>query len=129
MSKAEEQLRAAGFFNSHGIATWAGANGLPDVWVQYDPAVDGRMARSAAWRVHRPGHVTDPTAHWMDHGSKTFTVSGIKSRERMKLAALEWASERYGIAEWSPIPGVRWALFPAETAKALRAEMRRRLVG
>lgn len=62
------------------------------------------------WQVVRPGFKTDPSAHWSDHGYKTFTVFGqdgathARKKELARGEAEEWASERYGINEWKKDP-------------------------
>lgn len=59
-----------------------------------------QAARSYAGHVARvvsPFFKTDSTAHWSDYGAKSFFGLMRKSLS----AAKAWASEQYGITEWS----------------------------
>ena len=92
MSRLTEKLRAVGVYNAYGFA------GRGNAYIIYIPA----ETLSGRWAVVRPGYRTDPTAHWMEHGNKTFTGSGDKKQglENSK----KWASARYGIKEWERTP-------------------------
>ena len=101
MKITKNRLRDFNIINAHDLAKRSG--GLMLV-ASYRPAENGRASSSAQWSVWRVGHQVDPNAHWQDHGSKVFTVSGCEQKEPQRLAAIKWASEKYGIDEWEKSP-------------------------
>lgn len=103
MSKPTEQLRSLGVFNSYEFAGQTG-----QVWIEYYPAESGRAARYGRYVVHRRGYKTDPKAHWLDHGDKTFPSCSKGERPERFKAAMAWASNRYGIKEWARTPFGGW---------------------
>jgi hypothetical protein len=123
-----EQLRAARVFNDHDIATIAKGLGLLGVFVGYRAQQTGRAYQSAAWRVYRVGFKTDPKAHWRDYGNKTFSVYTPvrENREPQRLAAIEWASERYrlDLADWVQSPFSRDGWFPRPVLEAALGAVR-----
>lgn len=94
----------------HNIANLAG-KGNP--YVDYRPASDHYRV-SAAWQVSRPGYTTDndPEPYYRNHGRKTFKTDGRADFEPKRLAAIEWASNRYGYQadDWvrSPLGRNEW---------------------
>jgi len=101
MRLTKAKLREMNIINAHDLAKAAG--GLMLV-VSYSPAENGRMARYAHWSVWRVGKAVDPSGHWQDHGSKTFTVRGREHKEPVRLEALRWASQKFGVQEWDKSP-------------------------
>lgn len=70
------------------------------VAISYAPRPEGRMGichinKSVVWS---PFFKTDPNAHWMDYGNKSFSGNRAGSFPKAK----EWASKTYGIASWKP---------------------------
>lgn len=125
MSKAYEALRAIGIFNSYEAAK----RGESPIYIAYRAAITGRASQSAAWQVHDArGRGTDDAPkerqHWRDYGKKTFNVYGRDQQVPQKEAAIAWATERYGIAEWGTIPGLGKDLFPIQTVQAVKAAMK-----
>lgn len=58
------------------------------------------MAQCNKTLVWSPSFITDPKAHWSDHGRKAF----VGNRSKSMPQALAWATETYGITEWVPSP-------------------------
>ena len=71
-----------------------------DIACSYFPKDNSRGGRSARVTVFSPSHQTDPSAHWLNRGCKTFLG---KKNVSLPLA-LAWAQEKYGISEWSTVP-------------------------
>ena len=63
-----------------------------------------RGGHSPWWAVKRIGFITNKNAAWYEDGSKTFAYYNRDGKEDARLAALAWASERYGIKEWERDP-------------------------
>ena len=138
MSKAADRLREIKVYNDYDVLTIAAQIGVVPVAVLYRPQDTGRAYQGAAWQVHHLREKTDPDGHWRDYGHRTFTVSfyerGIvaeNGRSRAAAgnkaalaAALAWASERYGVAEWGTVPGLPRGHFPAEAAAKVKAMLR-----
>lgn len=103
MAVTKAKLREFDIVNQHNLASCDG--GL-HVWVGYSPADTGRAYRSAKWQVCRVGFKTDASASawWGDNGNKTFNVYRREEKESQRLAAIEWATKRYGIEEWEKSP-------------------------
>jgi hypothetical protein len=80
-------------YNSHGIAQKAGNK----LFLAFTSAETGRASRSAKWSVYGMGFVTDPHAHWLDMGNKTFSVSCRTVKEPVRLEAVKWVKEKYNI--------------------------------
>lgn len=95
-------LKDRSIHNPHNFCT----TGRGKIYVGYSPQDTGRAGRSAKWRVIGPGIKTDPQAHFMDNGCKTFHVHPMNAethhaaKERARLEAIAWATEHYGITEW-----------------------------
>lgn len=124
MSKANDRLRAIGIINSWDVMQRAHKDGLKeDVWLSYHAATTGRGSRSARWVVASKTHKTNPGAHWMDYGQKTFHVYSGKDRAEKLEVAKAWVAEKYGITEWAKIPGVYGAgnQFPKSVADHIKA--------
>jgi hypothetical protein len=98
--RIRERFKAALCHNTYNVIAFAiNFGGIEHgVFVKYRYQQTGRAYQSAAWQVMRPGVKTDPKAHWQDHGNKTFYVYTPvrESKEPQRLAAIEWASKRYG---------------------------------
>lgn len=103
MSKLTEQLRSLGVFNSYEFAGQTG-----QVWIEYYPAESGRAARYGRYVVHRRGYKTDPKAHWLDYGNKTFPSASREEKPERLKEAVAWASARYHIKEWARTPFGGW---------------------
>ena len=89
-------------FNPRDIATQQNGH---KIFVVYSPQVVGRAYRSAKWSVASVTEQTDPNAHWTEHGTKTFHCwHPMEDKEKQRLEALAWATERYGIIEWERSP-------------------------
>lgn len=107
------------------LKTYARETNQPmPVAVSYRPQGDRRSMISAAWQVIRPGYETDPTGHWMNNKTKTFTVYGDKA-DRL-IEAQQWAQEHYGVTQWAKTNRLRvgsgdW--FPVEVINWLEAEI------
>lgn len=101
MSKKQEAFRAHQIYNSHGICERGGGR----VFLSYTPQGDGRSLVYPHWSVVGVKHNTDPSAHWMHYGCKTF--SG-KLRSHAFDEAKAWASGKYGIKEWRRDPFGGW---------------------
>lgn len=93
----------------HGIVNpWIFCNrGGGKVFISYSPQITGRAYQSARWQVISPGRKTDPDGHYRDNGHKTFSVNSFagkgthsKIKEQQRLAAIAWATEKYGIDDW-----------------------------
>lgn len=113
MSKAQDELRELlKVYNAWDYIKKGLELGVdPAVGVIYSTQESGRMYRPASWAVIRPGFKTDPNAHWMDHGTKTFKVytpSDKADKEAQLAQAIAWATERYGYDTWvrCQFPGV-----------------------
>jgi hypothetical protein len=111
--------------NGWDVARQAGEAGLPDIHVGYTPAFTGRGYRSARWQVVRPGYKTDPEGHWEDDGHKTFSVLSRDVKESQRLAAIDWASYRYGIEEWGRIAGIPGDWFPVEVVTWIKTRLKK----
>lgn len=90
--------------------------------ILYTAAERGRGYRSACWRISRKGYETDPKAHWRDYGNKTLNVYEGAGKESQRLAAIKWASNRYGVTEWSRTPFGAYA--PSAFVKARLAQLK-----
>jgi hypothetical protein len=116
VSKLTESYKALQIHNAWGFA----GHGNP--YITYHAADNGRGGRCAQWVVVRPGYQTDPNAHFLDHGCKTFGVWG-KDVKTLKLQyAREWAGKKYGITEWDRTPFGSW--MDAGFVKARLAELK-----
>jgi hypothetical protein len=96
----KELLKAVNVYNPHNLCTQGGDG----VFVSYIPQRPGRVYRNAKWQVVRPGYKNDPDGWWGDYGHKTFNVFSRAEKEPQRLAAIAWASERYGIKQWERSP-------------------------
>ena len=105
----KEKLKAIGIFNPHNFCTIGGGR----IFVGYSPQVTGRAYRTAKWQVCGVREKTDPKAFWMDNGQKAFDVNGVAAnssgthaeiKEIQRLAAIAWATEKYGIDDWVKDP-------------------------
>jgi hypothetical protein len=128
MKMTREQLRAARVFNDYDIAKIAEGLGLVSVYVGYRAQQTGRAYQAAAWQVYRAGFKTDPKAHWRNYGNKTFYVYTPvrENREPQRIAAIEWASERYRLdpADWVQSPFGRDGWFPRPVLEAALGAVR-----
>lgn len=91
-------LRKHGIVNPYDIEKQCGAP--PFVFISYSAQVTGRAYRNAKWHVVRIGYQTDPRAHRQNNGHKTFDIYRREEKEPQRLAALAWATGRYGITDW-----------------------------
>jgi len=98
MSKLGQQLEALRIFNTHGILERFGERGTA-VAVAYHPG-ESRRCECDKSIAFSPFFKTDPKAAWYDHGQKVF----IGKRSESLPQALAWASETYGIREWTTCP-------------------------
>jgi hypothetical protein len=126
MSKLADALRAAGIHNTWHLV----GRGRP--YLSFTP-YQGRGGGGDWWQVVVPGRKTDPNAHWMQHGNKTFTVfrysEAGKTRAENKAAALTaakaWVEERFGISSdaWVPSPFGAGEYVPRDLLEARKAEI------
>lgn len=153
--KIISQLRELGVINAYDFYTRSSARGaeLPDLPVPpqiaglpqplprvvYSPAVQGRVGRSAEWRVVQYGVHLDPDCHWMScgigpngmHDTKPMVFAPhrhrhggtpAQARAAARDAALAWAAERWPeVAEWAEDPWGSYA--PAEFIKQRLAQL------
>ena len=98
----KKQWSERGIHNPHNIA--ARSSG---VLIYYRPRETGRASRCTAWQVVQIGKRTDPKAHWMDYGHKTFMVFS-DSKEAVFEKAKAFALEKFGFAEWERDPWGSW---------------------
>ena len=70
---------------------------------------NGRKKRNvaSAWQVKTPGRRTDPDGRFVDDFDKTFLVSESGTLATPEQAKL-WASETYGIHDWTKTPFGSW---------------------
>jgi len=118
MSKFTESLRQFDIHNAWGYA------GTGNPYIVYIPGTTGRGSRSPHIQVVRPGYQTDPKAHWMDYGSKTFHCWS-STKQATIAEAQAWAGERYKITAWEKTPYGTW--MSADFVKARNAELKARL--
>jgi len=72
----------------------------PKVYIAYYSPMSGFAARYAQWVVHRIRYRTGGSL-----GDKYFPVPSIsKDKERKRLEAITWASQKYRISEWEKSP-------------------------
>lgn len=95
--KLVDALRERKIYNDHGLLLALG--GKTDICISYAP-YEHRSVRTRRTHVYSPSHHTDPDAWWGNHGKKTF----IGKRSESMPKAIAWASEKYGITEWSTSP-------------------------
>lgn len=80
--------------NSHNLASVVGSK----LFISYTPADHGRLtSRYAYWAVGGIGFNTDPSAHWQDHGCKTFTVRCREDKKTELNNAKAWVKEKYNL--------------------------------
>lgn len=104
MSKQTELLRRVGVLNDYDFFR----DGRPRVFLTYATS-NSRSPIPARWLVHRLRAdgvevVTNPDAHWADHGRKSFGSYRHGGRRAALAEAQAWAGERYGITEWARTP-------------------------
>jgi hypothetical protein len=102
-------LSEHGIHNPHNFCTAGGGK----IYIAYSPQITGRAYRSASWQVIMPNGKTDPDGAWCDNGQKSFDVNSVavpecdtphKRKEYQRLAAIAWATEKYGIDDWVKDP-------------------------
>jgi hypothetical protein len=95
------QLNALNIHNGHNLADLT----KDKLFISFTPASTGRGGRSAHFRVSHIGYQSDPTAHFLDYGCKTFTVWGGKAgREKVLVDVIAWTNAKYGEREWVKDP-------------------------
>lgn len=99
MKPTKNKLRALRIFNS-----WDIAKRSSKVFVGYRPQQTGRAWQSAAWQVHHTSRPTDPKAHFLDYGAKTFSVYRRGEKQEKLAEAQKWATEKFGFREWERDP-------------------------
>jgi len=65
------------------------------VYITHLPKSIGYPPRAQVVGVY---FATDPDSHWTNHNKKTFYGNSKMSRAN---AAIDWASQQYGITEWA----------------------------
>ena len=105
MSKLGNALRERGIHNTYDLLRKFGEQGR-DVAVDYSQSDRMRLGGAHVWS---PTFRTNPDAHWLDYGKKRFSGRRAESLP----AAKAWASEKYGIEEWSPCPCIHGAYVPS----------------
>ena len=103
MRLTKAQLRERKIHNAYNLAK---VQIEPKVFIPYSPQEIGMASQFAKWQVYRIGWKTDPEAHWTNDGQKTFNVfrPATPEKEEQRLAAISWATEKYGISEWERSP-------------------------
>lgn len=102
MRITKDTLRRLGLINPYAVAK---AGPEPRVLIDYRPQDLSRVGHHARWQVCDMGFKTDPDGHWDDYGHKTFDCySPRKDKEQMRVEAIAWATEQYGIVEWEKSP-------------------------
>jgi len=96
-------LRDNKIYNSWEIAK----RGELHFFISYS-AAEPKSCKGASWHVVGVGFKTDSDAAWYDNGCKAFQVWGRKDKEDVLAKAKEWASQKYGIAEWERDPFGGW---------------------
>lgn len=128
MSKFTDELQDVNVVNAHNFYVTMGV-----VFISFMPGSTGRFYQSAKWCVFCQGHETDPDAHFMDHKTKTFSVSryfekgSLKEIRANKLAeAKAWAEKRYGVKSWAKDPFGSWGeeTYVKARTKALKAKIK-----
>ena len=119
MSKISDALRTLKVFNTWEVLKQFSLAKRRAVAVQYLRA-ESRACIPSRVHVWSPYFDTDKKAHWHDNRKKTFSLFG-KDRKQAMAEACEWASEKYGIAEWAVCPMDRSTLIPKETRLAALA--------
>lgn len=97
MSLLSEKLRTHRIINVFDLLSRFGEKGK-DICVTYSPRPSGRMGICGCNKssVYSTSHKTDPHASWNDNGCKVF----VGKRSESLPAAIQWATEKYGITEW-----------------------------
>ena len=117
MKLTKKQLVALGIHNSHNFADHGGGKVFIHYigWCSITRTVPG-------WRVIGIGFATDPSAHWHDYGCKIFTCDREDKAEKL-AEAKQWATEKYGIPDWTRDPFGGWqnALAYERVAEMLKA--------
>jgi len=120
---ATENLRALGIFNAWNLMQKAHEAGVkPVVFITY--RAGGKWEQSA-WQVVSLGK-TDPDAHYMDRGHKTFPVWGRGERLKVLDEACKWTDARYGTQGWRTIAGLGGAVFPESLIQFLKQLLKSR---
>jgi hypothetical protein len=96
MKLTKATLNTINIHNPHNLRKAGGGQ----IVIVYNPAVIGRMARFAKWRVIEIKGGVDSLGLWGSYRCQTFDVCHRKQKEPQRLAALAWATENYEIAEW-----------------------------
>lgn len=112
MSKLTDKLALAGIHNSSGYA----GKGNVFIWRRA-----GDSWTTPAFLVHRVGYKTDASAHFQDHGNKSFIIMNREDVQSALSDAQKWAGKRYGIEEWAKNPFGDW--MDAEFIKKRTAEL------
>jgi len=115
------QWRGAEVYNPHNLCSL----GEGKVYISYRPRGDSRSCIVPGWMVHGIGFSTDPTAHWMDYGSKSFSSWGRESKIAAFSDAKAWASAKFGIKSWvrDPFGGWQNAKVFARAVKIAREQL------
>ena len=102
MRITKDTLHRLDLINPYDVAR---AGPKPRVFIDYRPQDLSRAGHPARWQVCGIGFKTDPDGHWEDYGHKTFNCfRPSKDKEFMRLEAVAWASEKYGVEEWEKSP-------------------------
>ena len=99
--------------NSHKAARLAAEAGHPGVFLSFEAG----QAYTSGWAVRHVQHQTDPS---MIHNGGTRLYSGPRGSKALQ-EAMDWAGERYGVAEWVKIPGFQGDYFPKSAAAVITA--------
>jgi hypothetical protein len=101
MSKLIEKLNARGVHNPHNFYE---GHPFGQPFIAYYSASTGRAGQSARYKVVRQGESLSEA--WYDQGAKTFLKWGDKKKALADAQA--WASEKFGIKEWTRDPFGSW---------------------
>jgi hypothetical protein len=115
------RLAATNIVNTHDLLRRFGRES--DVAVSFCGTDNSRGGRAAHTQVWKPGHKTDPAAHWRDYGNKTF----LGSRGESLPAAKAWAEQNYtGPVVWVPSPVLagRGCYVPEQVVERAKAAVR-----
>lgn len=93
-------LEELGIFNPYGLAQ---TQPEPKVFIVYYIATSGLGSSYAQWVAYRPGHRIGRD------GGKSFSIPRPREqKESQRLAAIAWATERWGVKGWEKSPFGSW---------------------
>lgn len=131
--KSREFWDALGVHNSYMLVERAAEEipGLVPIYLAWSSNDGSRMNMGTltGYYVVSPKFKTDPDAHWMDRGRKSFSTFKYGSdatfaRHAALQEAKDWCNVKYGTAEWGKVTGFGWDHFPIEVVKWANKKVR-----